>query len=72
MSQKRLSNAIAVFCFFKAYYSYSYRRFIMKKDDRIKVDQTTRDIDEKVLIGAVPGDEIITLIYNQPDPKLYD
>ena len=44
----------------------------MKKDDRIKVDQTTRDIDEKVLIGAVPSDEIITLIYNQPDPKPYD
>ena len=64
MSQKRLSYVIAVFCFFKAYYSYSYRRFIMKKDDRIKVDQTTRDIDEKVINGTMPDDVVVRYIYN--------
>jgi hypothetical protein len=36
----------------------------MKKDDRIKVDQTTRDIDEKVINGTMPDDVVVRYIYN--------
>ena len=44
----------------------------MDNSNKVIIDKTAKDIEEKIINSSMTSDEIIEKVYSQPDPKLYD
>ena len=44
----------------------------MENSNKVIIDKTAKDIEEKIINGSMTGDEIIEKVYSQPDRKPYD